>query len=247
MTDAPDLAAELADLRRQVAELRAASTIEQVIVRYARGCDRGNDPAMLAPLFTEDASWECKGFGRYTGGAMVAKALKAIAGEKIWWSLHYMISPMIELAPDGRSAEAFWYLWEAATIPNETTGEAEATWIGGTYTATLQLDGGEWRFSAMELHLNMASPSHEGWVRKRFPHGTAKQPYFMQLEPGEYLWCACGKSASQPFCDGSHGDGRIQPRPFEVTEPGLKILCGCKYSKTKPLCDGSHLNLRLGQ
>jgi CDGSH-type Zn-finger protein len=28
-------------------------------------------------------------------------------------------------------------------------------------------------------------------------------PYELELEAGAYWWCACGRSKSQPFCDGS--------------------------------------------
>ena len=32
-----------------------------------------------------------------------------------------------------------------------------------------------------------------------------KSPYGVDVEEGKsYFWCACGKSANQPFCDGSH-------------------------------------------
>ncbi len=31
-----------------------------------------------------------------------------------------------------------------------------------------------------------------------------KAPYPVEVEAGKtYFWCACGKSAKQPFCDGS--------------------------------------------
>ena len=30
-------------------------------------------------------------------------------------------------------------------------------------------------------------------------------PYPVEVEAGKtYFWCACGRSANQPFCDGSH-------------------------------------------
>lgn len=28
--------------------------------------------------------------------------------------------------------------------------------------------------------------------------------YGPDLEPGDYCWCACGRSKNQPFCDGTH-------------------------------------------
>ena len=31
-----------------------------------------------------------------------------------------------------------------------------------------------------------------------------KSPFAVELAPGDYWWCACGRSKSQPFCDGSH-------------------------------------------
>ncbi len=36
------------------------------------------------------------------------------------------------------------------------------------------------------------------------PVCAQKFPYALELEAGDYYWCACGRSANQPFCDGSH-------------------------------------------
>jgi CDGSH-type Zn-finger protein len=33
---------------------------------------------------------------------------------------------------------------------------------------------------------------------------TQKSPYVLEMQPGSYYYCTCGKSANQPFCDGSH-------------------------------------------
>ena len=70
-----------------------------------------------------------------------------------------------------------------------------------------------------------------------------KGPYVLDLEPGEYWWCACGRSKDQPFCDGSHKGTGIEPVRFEVREKSQLHLCGCKRSATPPFCDGSHKNL----
>jgi len=236
-----------ADVAARLRRLEDRALLHDLIVAYARACDRGNDPHALAPLFSADAVWECKGFGRYQGRQTVALALKAIAGEKIWWSLHYMISPAIEFDAGGDAASLFWYLWEAATLPAEETGRAQAHWIGATYDARAVRDGDRWRFSAMELKLNLCSPFERGWVEQRFPRGSRRGPYFLDLEPGEYQWCACGRSNSQPFCDGSHAGTRSTPCALAIPQRGLVALCGCKYSKHKPWCDGSHLHLDLEQ
>lgn len=71
-----------------------------------------------------------------------------------------------------------------------------------------------------------------------------KSPYVVQLEPGTYWWCACGRSANQPFCDGSHKGSEFTPVQFTVTERTPIALCGCKRSANKPHCDGTHNKLR---
>lgn len=68
-------------------------------------------------------------------------------------------------------------------------------------------------------------------------------PYAAELEPGTYYWCACGKSANQPFCDGSHKDTDFSPVAFTLEEKKKVWLCGCKHSKDAPFCDGTHKSL----
>lgn len=70
-----------------------------------------------------------------------------------------------------------------------------------------------------------------------------KAPYELELEPGTYYWCACGRSKNQPFCDGSHKGSGFEPVKFEVAQAGQHAMCGCKHSAKKPFCDGSHKKL----
>lgn len=70
-----------------------------------------------------------------------------------------------------------------------------------------------------------------------------KAPYALELEPGTHWWCACGRSAKQPFCDGSHKDTGFAPVSFELTEKTKVWLCGCKHTGKPPFCDGAHKNL----
>ena len=70
------------------------------------------------------------------------------------------------------------------------------------------------------------------------------KPMAVDVEPGVYWWCACGRSSHQPFCDGSHKGTGIQPVKYEATEPGKVWFCQCKHTENAPLCDGSHKNLK---
>ncbi len=67
------------------------------------------------------------------------------------------------------------------------------------------------------------------------------KPVKVKLEKGEaYYFCVCGKSADQPFCDGSHKGSGFKPKKFELDESDEAWLCRCKHTGNAPYCDGSH-------
>ena len=68
-----------------------------------------------------------------------------------------------------------------------------------------------------------------------------KYPKDVFLESGkDYYWCACGRSKTEPFCDGSHKGTGIQPLVYRVISSKTVFLCQCKQTKNPPICDGSH-------
>ena len=70
------------------------------------------------------------------------------------------------------------------------------------------------------------------------------KPAVLELEPGKsYWWCACGRSASQPFCDGSHAGTEFSPKAFTVEEKKRYAVCCCKRTGNSPFCDGTHSGL----
>jgi len=72
-----------------------------------------------------------------------------------------------------------------------------------------------------------------------------KMPVSVDLVEGQkYAWCACGRSATQPFCDGSHKGTEFKPIIFEPEMGGQAAICACKRSDNAPYCNGRHNDLR---
>lgn len=73
------------------------------------------------------------------------------------------------------------------------------------------------------------------------PVVARKNPFTFELTEGKtYFWCACGRSARQPFCDGSHAGTAFTSVRFVAEETGIAWLCGCKHTANPPFCDGTH-------
>lgn len=90
-------------------------------------------------------------------------------------------------------------------------------------------------------------------IAKSFPLPVAKVtcvklgPFKIDVEAKkDYFWCSCGRSKTQPFCDGSHKGTSFKPIKHTSIDAKAVFFCGCKQSKAGPLCDGSHKNLPEG-
>ena len=70
------------------------------------------------------------------------------------------------------------------------------------------------------------------------------KPCLVNVKAGRtYFWCSCGRSAKQPFCDGSHKGTDFNPLKFVATQDDELLFCGCKHTRNGPFCDGAHTNL----
>jgi CDGSH iron-sulfur domain-containing protein 3 len=92
----------------------------------------------------------------------------------------------------------------------------------------------------------MQKPTLEQAASSEEPVIASKTPYQVELLADyRYAFCACGRSAYQPFCDGSHTSSKAGIKPIIWTQKTNQtaFLCGCKRSKKVPFCDSSHKHL----
>ena len=61
------------------------------------------------------------------------------------------------------------------------------------------------------------------------PIVAAKEPFAIEVEAGKkYFWCTCGRSAKQPFCDGSHKDTGFTPLMGKQKAAARSIFAAAK-------------------
>ena len=76
-------------------------------------------------------------------------------------------------------------------------------------------------------------------MKKAIRAGDA--PIAKEVKANEvYWWCSCGRSQSQPFCDGSHKGSKFHPVKYTADKDETLYFCACKQTANAPLCDGSH-------
>ena len=72
------------------------------------------------------------------------------------------------------------------------------------------------------------------------PMMAQRGPFIVNVKAGcEYVWCSCGRSQAQPWCDGSHLGTGLEPITFVAPVTAEFYMCGCKKSDNKPYCFGN--------
>lgn len=151
----------LDDLADRIARLEATSHIERLIADLGHAFDSGPSAEALRGLFSADAIFEIDGYDTLHGADGIADGVAGNSDRGFHWTLHYLVSPRIDLADDGLNAALSFMLWEAATASS-----GRAYWIGGSYTAEATAEGGGWRFRRLRLNADLISHYPEGWHEK---------------------------------------------------------------------------------
>ena len=172
------------------------------------------------------------------------KALKPIA----WLLEGIIITPAFHHGHHGKSQA------DHISDPNGNFGNAFSLWdqLFGTAKFTrkfpqeygLQTDP-EDKWTAHLLYPFVTSEkegSEIGAGHKKIKN-TGAEPLKTTLKKGTYLYCQCGFSADQPWCNGSHHGSKFKPMVMEIETERKASICTCKLTKTPPYCDNSHMDL----
>ncbi len=126
-------------LEQRIRRLEDIEAVKQIVARYAMGGDTRNDPAIMGGCFTRNAVGVYQGFGVVRGRDAITKFIHDAAREKIFWTIHYMTTPVINFNPDGNTGTVFFYLWELGRTRESSDKPTESTWIAGLEIIRLQI------------------------------------------------------------------------------------------------------------
>ena len=160
MADAPDQT-RLDGIERRLQALEDAEAIRNLKARYAALCDDHYNADGIAALFTEDATWDSPGLGRFEGREAIRGFFRG-AADIFSFAIHYSLNGQIHV--DGDTARAQWYLFMPCTVADGN----RAMWRASIDHEQYARVNGVWMFRAKRSEPLMNTSFERGWASARF-------------------------------------------------------------------------------
>jgi SnoaL-like domain len=154
------LAGEAARLDREIRAIEDENEIENLQRIYGFYVEKGFW-SEAADLFTDDGIYEIAGGGLYRGKEHVRDYLRSLDDEgpkrgRLYDQMQLM--PIVDVAPDGRTARARWRLFAQEAKYGEFS-----EWGSGWYENDYVKEDGVWKIAHLRSFIRMYTPDQEGW------------------------------------------------------------------------------------
>ena len=153
-------------LRRRAERLQDEAAIENLQGSYGFYLDKKLWD-QVADLFAADASYEIGQNGVFLGQPHIRDYLHSLGPKGLQDGdlfNHIQMAPVINVAPDGRTAKGRWQVLTQAGKFGKT-----AIWAAGIYENDYVKDGGVWKFASMHFYTTFATPYEAGWGKVALP------------------------------------------------------------------------------
>jgi len=169
--DKKDVAAELDALKSQVAQLaHQAQNAEDyiAIANLQRAYGYYVDKCLwdeTADLFAKDATLEIGLRGVYAGQDHIRKYLHTLPKLEYGTLFNHMqLQPVIDIAPDGKTAKARWRAFEQFGMLHKA-----AQWGEGTYENEYVKEDGVWKIKKLHYYMTYYVDYYKGWDQGGLP------------------------------------------------------------------------------
>ena len=103
--------------------------------------------------------------GKYVGKEGVRRYFSTMESKDPEFMHQLMqLSPVIDVAPDGKTAIGRWYSYGGVSLPRG--GGVSQSMINGIYENEYVKEDGRWKFKKIRWHLSYIDRPGEGWVKK---------------------------------------------------------------------------------
>ncbi len=163
----------LKELEERIQALEDLEAIRRLKAKYGQLCDARYDNRKMemkseaevegiargiAALFTEDGVWDGgEKLGIARGREKIYLRFKDSAFR---FAVHYFVMP--DITVEGSRARARWYLWQPATLKDNT-----AVWMSGYEDDEYVKADGRWLQSYMKVTLYFLTGYGQGWMKQR--------------------------------------------------------------------------------
>jgi SnoaL-like domain len=140
-------------LEDRLALLENVREIEQLKYRYARCCDGGYDLEGFRAIFVPDGTWAANGYGAFHGHEEICQFFHELS-QSVVTVLHYVTSPHITIAADGRTATGTFYLHCLSRVRRKHDPSLVDFVVQmGVYTDTFVKTEAGWRFVTINVNV----------------------------------------------------------------------------------------------
>ena len=138
-------------LERRIGALEDLRAIETLKYRYAELMDTGYDAGGLAALFVAEGRWTASGFGDFVGREQI-RAFFAGMPARVEQAQHFVTSPQVTLAANGRAADGRFYLWCVSRTAAGRAGRERFATVARYVDHFVKADGG-WLFATLRSEI----------------------------------------------------------------------------------------------
>lgn len=175
-------AEDFAALVKRVQYLEDMTAIQKLQANYVHSLFTQryeNIPALYASEHGDDIRVEFSDSGQFLGRASMERLYNAFGPTRNvpgFFIMHMAVSPYIEIAADGMSAQSHWL------SPGATNSPSASSWVWGPYYVDYVKEGGEWKILHSNLVPTFRNPYQYSWGESPH-HGTVDVANQLGLTP----------------------------------------------------------------